>query len=111
MKFTSAAIALPFILASQVTAICPGSNFGIGNVQHLGGATNRWSVYDDTCNQVDGLTTSKDPCTEGIFGCTPPPVTFNRYTSTFTGLIYNCRPDPNAGVCGSDPISVCCSNN
>ena len=43
------------------------------------------SVYDDGCNQVDGLTTSKNPCTEGIFGCSPPPVTFNRYTSTFTG--------------------------
>ena len=45
------------------------------------------NVYDDSCNQVDGLTTTGNPCDEGIFGCSPPPIIFNRYTSTFTGLM------------------------
>ena len=43
-------------------------------------------VYDDSCNQVDGLTTSGNPCDQGIFGCSPPPVIFNRYTNTFNHL-------------------------
>lgn len=85
-------------------------------------------VYDDSCNQVDGLTTNQNPCTEGIFGCSPPPIIFDQYTNTFTGLVYvhsysqsvlqfvhalvhryACRTDPNSGVCGSDVISVCVS--
>ncbi|GJE91237.1 hypothetical protein PsYK624_073860 [Phanerochaete sordida] len=97
--------------ASQVGAVCPGFNYAIGNEQQLGNGINRWLVYDDGCNQVDGLTTAGNPCTQGIFGCSPPPVTFNSYTSTFTGLHYSCRPDPNSGVCGSDVISVCCRND
>jgi hypothetical protein len=107
MKFTIAAVVLPLFLAYQAAAICPGFNYGIGNVQNLGNGVNRCklfliklcktltvmayffvgSVYDDSCNQVDGLTTTGNPCTQGIFGCTPPPITFNRYTSTFSGLM------------------------
>ena len=40
-------------------------------------------VYDDSCKQVDGLITDKNPCNEGTFGCSPPPVIFNRYTNNF----------------------------
>jgi hypothetical protein len=112
MKFTIATAILPLFLAHQAVGICPGFNFGIGNVQRLGNGVNRCkrytlplrvnndglfttcfssfltgNVYDDSCNQVDGLTTTGNPCTNGIFGCSPPPVTFNRYTSTFTGLM------------------------
>jgi hypothetical protein len=109
MKFTVATVVLPLFLAYQAAAICPGFNYGIGNVQNLGNGVNRckiflirafkndWrlirryffvgSVYDDNCNQVDGLTTTKNPCTQGIFGCTSSPITFNRYTSTFSGLM------------------------
>ncbi|KIL71374.1 hypothetical protein M378DRAFT_93899 [Amanita muscaria Koide BX008] len=110
MKFTAAAV-VPFLIASQVAAICPGFNYGIGNVQSLGNGINRWTVYDDSCNAVDGLTTNQNPCTEGIFGCTPPPITFNSYTNSFSHLIYACRPDPNSGTCGNDVISVCCRND
>jgi hypothetical protein len=107
MKFTIATVVLPLFLAYQAAAICPGFNYGIGNVQNLGNGVNRCklfliklfkkidrdglllvgSVYDDSCKQVDGLTTTGNPCTQGIFGCTPPPITFNRYTSTFSGLM------------------------
>jgi hypothetical protein len=114
MKFTIATTILPLFLARQAVGICPGFNFGIGNVQRLGNGINRCkllyfashrkrrrfirhpffflsfltgNVYDDSCNQVDGLTTTGNPCTNGIFGCSPPPITFNRYTSTFTGLM------------------------
>ena len=107
MKFTVATVILPLFLAHQAVAICPGFNFGIGNIQRLGNGINRCkcytfasqrhlsffpplypgNVYDDNCKQVDGLTTTGNPCTQGIFGCTPAPVTFNRYTSTFSGLM------------------------
>ncbi|KAH9889464.1 hypothetical protein C8Q73DRAFT_654260 [Cubamyces lactineus] len=97
--------------ASQVSAICPGFNYAIGNQIVLGGGYSRWNVYDDSCNVADGLTTNGNPCDQGIFGCSPPPILFDRYTSTVTGLIYACRPDPNSGVCGSDVISVCCRND
>ena len=110
MKFTIASAVLPLFLASQAVAICPGFNFGIGNEQSLGNGVNRCkcytlplnvnlnddglfvffltgNVYDDNCNVVDGLTTTGNPCDQGIFGCTAAPITFNRYTSTFTGLM------------------------
>ena len=46
------------------------------------------NVYDNGCNVVDGLTTNQNPCTQGIFGCSPAPIIFNRYTNTFTGTPY-----------------------
>ncbi|KAF1968340.1 hypothetical protein BU23DRAFT_541261 [Bimuria novae-zelandiae CBS 107.79] len=98
-------------LAGSAAAICPGFNFGIGNQQDLGNGISRWNVYDDSCNAVDGLTTTKNPCTEGIFGCSPEPILFNRYTNTFSGLVYACRTDPQSGSCGRDVISVCCRND
>jgi hypothetical protein len=74
------------LAAGFASAICPGYNFGIGFQQQLGGGTNRWTVYDANCKAVDSLTTNKNPCDSRIFGCSPPPVIFNRYTNTFTGL-------------------------
>ncbi|KAF8187898.1 hypothetical protein K438DRAFT_1594834 [Mycena galopus ATCC 62051] len=110
MKIT-ASLAIVVALGVSVGAICPGFNYAIGNVIPEGNDVNRWNVYDDSCNVVDGLTTNQNPCTEGIFGCSPPPVIFDQYTNSFTGLRYACRPDPNSGVCGSDVISVCCRND
>ena len=97
---------LPLLLVAPGLAICPGFNFGIGNLLPLGGGFNRcrWSssifkvassisslfvvgtVYDTSCNAIDSLTTNKNPCDQGIFGCSPPPVLFNEYTSTISGL-------------------------
>ncbi|KAF8187163.1 hypothetical protein BJ912DRAFT_1022684 [Pholiota molesta] len=99
------------VLVASVAAICPGYNYGIGNVMSLGDGIDRWNVYDDSCNAVDGLVTNKNPCTQGIFGCSPAPIIFDQYTNTFTGLIYACRTDPASGNCGSDVISVCCRND
>ncbi|KIM47336.1 hypothetical protein M413DRAFT_16615 [Hebeloma cylindrosporum] len=101
-------LALPLLLVSSTLAICPGFNYGIGNVQSLGGGG---TFYDDSCNVVDGLTTNNNPCNEGIFACSPPPIIFDEYTNSFTGLRYACRTDPNSGTCGSDVISVCCRND
>ncbi|TFK68283.1 hypothetical protein BDN72DRAFT_898236 [Pluteus cervinus] len=106
---------LPFLaLADVALSICPGFNYGIGNV-NAGDEYNMWNVYDDSCKVVDGLglLTKDNPCfaQNGIFGCSPPPVYFNRYKSTHTGLIYTCRPDGGSGSCGSDIISVCCRND
>ncbi|ESK95615.1 hypothetical protein Moror_12587 [Moniliophthora roreri MCA 2997] len=106
-----AALVVPFVLAGPVLSICPGFNYGIGNVRSLGGGVNRWDVYDANCDVVDGLTTNQNPCTQGIFGCTPAPITFNFYRNTFTGLQYACRPDSRAGSCGGTSISVCCRND
>lgn len=73
--------------ASFAAAICPGFNYGIGNQQNLGNGVSRWTVYDDSCNAVDGLTTNKNPCTTGTFGCSPAPVIFNSYKNSFNGLV------------------------
>ncbi|KAI0653514.1 hypothetical protein C8Q70DRAFT_927606 [Cubamyces menziesii] len=98
--------------ASQVSAdICPGFNYAIGNQIVIGDGISRWNVYDHSCNAIDGLITEENPCDAGIFGCSPPPIIFDRYTNSFSGLIYACRTDPNSGVCGSDVISVCCRND
>jgi hypothetical protein len=116
-KLNVQVVLVPFLLATTTTvvAICPGFNFAIGNVipqGQIGDAqVNRCmslsarnfklslevayriqffpvgNVYDDSCNVVDGLTTTGNPCDEGIFGCTPPPILFDLYTSTFTGLM------------------------
>ncbi|KAF7326980.1 hypothetical protein MSAN_00495400 [Mycena sanguinolenta] len=110
MKIT-ASFAILAALAVNVGAICPGFNYGIGNVISEGNGINRWNVYDDSCNVVDGLTTNQNPCDEGIFGCSGPPVIFDQYTNSFNGLVYACRTDPNSGTCGSDVISVCCRND
>lgn len=139
MKTVSLATFLFAAVSATVTgvaAICPGYNYGIGNQMKLGSGVSRctssgsffsafspillvtdvvWActgdVYDDSCKVVDSLTTTGNPCTQGIFGCTPPPVTFNEYTNTFTHLKYACRPDPNSGKCGNDAISVCVSSS
>ena len=73
-------------LAGYAAAICPGFNYGIGNQQRLSATVSRWTVYDASCRAVDGLTTTENPCTSGTFGCSPPPVRFNSYHSTFSGL-------------------------
>lgn len=87
------------------------------------------NVYNDECAVVDGLTTNLNPCTVGTFGCSPPPIIFNEYTNTFSGMRsvyhcqssvmvftghcstrYACRTDPNSGECNGDLISVCVRN-
>ncbi|KAJ4300799.1 hypothetical protein N0V90_002887 [Kalmusia sp. IMI 367209] len=93
--------------AGSALAICPGFNYGIGGQQKLSSTVSRWNVYDDNCKVVDSLTTTKNPCTQGIFGCSPPPIKFNSYKNTFNGLKYKCRTDSRSGKCGSDAISVC----
>ncbi|KAG9218592.1 hypothetical protein CCMSSC00406_0001294 [Pleurotus cornucopiae] len=102
---------LPFfqisLFVGTTVAICPGFNFGIGNIRALGGGVNRWDVFNNTCNVVDGLTTNINPCTQGIFACSPPPMIFNGYTNTLTGLRYACRTDANSGTCGGTIVSVC----
>ncbi|KAF9557430.1 hypothetical protein CPC08DRAFT_725092 [Agrocybe pediades] len=101
-------------LVSAAVAVCPGYNFAIGHEQDLGQGVSRWmylapvrSVYSTDCKSVDGLNTTYNPCTQGIFGCSPAPIIFNSYTNSFSGLKYYCSNDPNAGRCGNDAISVC----
>jgi hypothetical protein len=114
MKLTIATAILPLFLAHQAVGICPGYNFGIGNRRSLVGSGAGKSrckcytlpltvnndglfvfsssfltgyVYDAHCNKVDSLTTRGNPCTDGMFGCSPAPVIFNRYTSNENGLV------------------------
>ncbi|KAF8217987.1 DUF1793-domain-containing protein [Mycena galopus ATCC 62051] len=96
--------------AVPAASICGGFNYAIGNVQSVG-AYSRWNVYDDSCNVVDGLTTTGNPCTSGVFGCSAAPIIFTSYTSQFTGAVYACRTDVSSGSCGSDVISVCCRDD
>ncbi|KAF9521760.1 hypothetical protein CPB83DRAFT_742139, partial [Crepidotus variabilis] len=98
-------------MLAMATTPSPNYGFGVGNVQSLGGGYNRWNVYDGNCRVVDGLTTNGNPCTQGMFGCSPPPIKFNRYTSSYNGGVYSCYPDSSAENCGNDPVSVCVSSN
>ncbi|EEB93912.1 hypothetical protein MPER_07368 [Moniliophthora perniciosa FA553] len=56
---------LPSVLVGPVLSICPGFNYGIGNVEPLGGGVDRWRVFNDDCTVADSLTTNLNPCTEG----------------------------------------------
>ncbi|KAJ7495418.1 hypothetical protein FB451DRAFT_1478184 [Mycena latifolia] len=104
-------------LGTNVSAICPGFNYGIGHQINEVEGFNVWKVYDAHCNKVDSLDTPGNPCTDqsGIFGCSPPPVIFNEFKynrNTTSGLAkYACRTDPKSGACGNDKISVCCRND
>ncbi|KAF9556213.1 hypothetical protein CPC08DRAFT_694693 [Agrocybe pediades] len=110
-KFSLFVAFLPSLIGSAF-AVCAGSTFAIGNQQVLGPAgdatVSRWSVYAGNCNEVDGLTTTENPCTSGTFGCSPPPIFFDSYTSSFTGETFSCSRDGASESCGSDQISVCC---
>ncbi|KAF2098317.1 hypothetical protein NA57DRAFT_77106 [Rhizodiscina lignyota] len=97
---------------TSVSAVCPGFNFAIGQNFDNAGLPS-WNVYNDDCSIHEPITlwTDGNPCTSGIFSCTPDPITFNQYTDGRTGLIYACRTDPNSRTCGSDTIGVCCRND
>lgn len=66
-------------------------------------------MYDTNCRAIDSLTTTGNPCDSGMFGCTPAPITFNRWRYNANGLWFSCRTDSRAGSCGGDSISVCVS--
>ncbi|KAF8193829.1 hypothetical protein K438DRAFT_1828118 [Mycena galopus ATCC 62051] len=108
-----APIPLAVLIGLSITAhaICPGFDFAIGDVIPLSGGISHWNVYDNNCSVVDGLTVNStgNACTQGIFGCSPAPIFFDRYTNTAAGSTYACQRDPNSDVCGSNNISVCVS--
>ncbi|KAF9552477.1 hypothetical protein CPC08DRAFT_674088 [Agrocybe pediades] len=110
-KLTLFVAFLPSLIGSAV-AVCSGFTFAIGNQQVLGplgdSTVSRWTVYDNNCKGVDGLTTTTNPCTQGIFGCSPAPIFFNSYTNTFSHKTYSCSRDRVSEKCGNDVISVCC---
>ncbi|KAI5987472.1 hypothetical protein EDD15DRAFT_2580698 [Pisolithus albus] len=105
-------IAVTTLLASSAAAICPGYNFGItqtgGNADVGVCKCQQWGVLDDSCNVVYQVIAS-NPCTAGVFDCSPAPVTFTALH--FNGVDYACRPDANAGSCNGDDIQVCCRND
>ncbi|KIJ29368.1 hypothetical protein M422DRAFT_132947, partial [Sphaerobolus stellatus SS14] len=87
--------------------ICPGFDFGIGNVIHGGNGISRWNIYNNNCTIVDGLTTNENPCISGIFSCSPAPVHFTEYINTYNSRVYLCQTGSSFGICGNDAISVC----
>jgi len=99
---------LPLLATTNVAAVCANFKFAIGNVIGEGPIINRWNVYDNNCNIVDGLTTNENPCNVGIFGCSPSPIIFNQYVNTYTGSKLTCASDTASESCSGDPISVCC---
>ncbi|TFK68305.1 hypothetical protein BDN72DRAFT_960374 [Pluteus cervinus] len=113
MHFSAFSLLPLLALADVALSICPGFNYAVGNVQPIGSKEIGWFVYDDSCNLVDKLVMEKhgNPCTSSMFGCSPPPLHINKYTSSHTKLIYDCRPDPKAGNCATDLIAVCCRND
>ncbi|KAI6123160.1 hypothetical protein EDD16DRAFT_1704491 [Pisolithus croceorrhizus] len=102
-------IAVTTLLATFAAAICPGYNFGI---TQTGSNTNPdygvWQVFDDSCNVVYQVIAT-NPCTVGVFDCSPAPITFTGLH--LDGLDYACRSDVNSGSCNGDAIQVCCRND
>ncbi|KAJ8074242.1 hypothetical protein PM082_012551 [Marasmius tenuissimus] len=113
MHTTTKLLLFPIFLSlnSQVLAVCPESELGIGNVIRLEGQFEvyRWNVYDKDCKILDGLTTNNNPCTVGMFGCSPAPILFVSYINSFNGRQYKCQKAANGDACDSDIISVCCN--
>ncbi|KAE9393210.1 hypothetical protein BT96DRAFT_229639 [Gymnopus androsaceus JB14] len=94
--------------ATGVAAICSSFSYGVGNVISLSDTLNKWNVYNENCDVVDSLTTSDNPCTVGMFGCTPAPITFDKFTNITNNASYICVSEPYSGeVCGNNTISVC----
>jgi hypothetical protein len=96
-------------LLPSALAMCPGFNYGIGNAQNFNNLGKSYSVYDASCNRVDGITTKGDPChdSSGIFSCTNGIIT--GYKSKVNGLKYKCRTDPREGTCLGNAIATCVS--
>lgn len=51
-------------------------------VTHYSNSIAGYVYRTDDCHAVDILTTTGNPCTSGVFGCSPPPIYFDTYTST-----------------------------
>ncbi|KAI6101409.1 hypothetical protein EDD16DRAFT_1495544 [Pisolithus croceorrhizus] len=109
--FLSTVAAAALFMASA-SAICPGYNFGITqtrtNTKPDYGTIISGQVFDDSCNLVDQVI-AQNPCTVGVFDCSPSPITFTRLH--FDGLNYAWRPDVNSGSCNGKAIQVCCRND
>ncbi|KAI6099943.1 hypothetical protein EDD16DRAFT_1497229 [Pisolithus croceorrhizus] len=103
------AVAAATLFVASASAICPGYNFGI---TQTGTNTNPdygvWQVFDDSCNVVDQVI-AQNPCTVGVFDCSPSPITFTGLH--LGGLYYACRPDVNSSSCNGHAIQVCCRND
>jgi hypothetical protein len=100
---------LLLLLVPSALAMCPGFNYGIGDAQNFQNLGKSYSVYDASCNRVDGITTRGDPCRDssGIFSCTNGIIT--GYRSKVDGKRYKCRTDKREGSCQGNGIATCVS--
>ncbi|THG95492.1 hypothetical protein EW026_g6167 [Hermanssonia centrifuga] len=88
-----------------VNAICPGFNYGIADL-----GNQNYRIFDDSCNVVEtDIYVGVNPCTNGKFSCSPPPITITG--AEIQGNQYACRSDPNSGSCNGETITVCCRND
>ncbi|OBZ74585.1 hypothetical protein A0H81_05093 [Grifola frondosa] len=108
MKFTLTSVFGLVTLVSQVSAVCPGFNFGIIDSGSVGSGIEAYNVVDDSCNTVASALTS-NPCDNPLFSCSPPPITITALH--LDGLNYACRGDPNSGSCNGAAVQVCCRND
>ncbi|KAF5378652.1 hypothetical protein D9757_009533 [Collybiopsis confluens] len=102
----------PLSSTIHVSAICNGSNIGIGSLQRLSNGTAGWSFFDNSCNTVSfvDFTSAQNPCTSGIFSCSPAPVQFTGYLNQTDGSTYTCELEKSTipESCDSTPIGSCC---
>ncbi|KAL0566009.1 hypothetical protein V5O48_016003 [Marasmius crinis-equi] len=90
MKFLALAATLATVAVSSVSAVCPGSAFGIIK------ASDGYRVVNNDCRELwPDTPVTGNPCTSGRFGCSPAPI---KITDLY---VYN----PNKGltehyVCG-----------
>ncbi|KAI7781564.1 hypothetical protein LA080_014597 [Diaporthe eres] len=92
-------------------AVCTGSNLAIGTPVDLGTGNTQYNVYDTTCKTVQNLqiSTSIGPCISEYFLCAVGTKTIEGYDDPTTGISYNCQADTTSESCGSDVVSLCCS--
>ncbi|KAF2672667.1 hypothetical protein BT63DRAFT_133242 [Microthyrium microscopicum] len=121
------AIFIVLTLSSLVSAICPGSSYGITypiqlipDSQENNPALFTWTVYESGCQQAENFTQyfnrpKTSPCNSGRLRCSPDPP--NQYNVSFTwykaarGSQYACGPNSDAESCNGHTIAVCCHND
>ncbi|KAL1858232.1 hypothetical protein Daus18300_009978 [Diaporthe australafricana] len=107
LSFASIAMLGGFDIAS---AICTGSNLGIGTPAVLGTGLTQYNVYDGSCKTTQSLqiNTAAGVCISQYFLCAVGTKNIEVYDDPTTGISYVCQADTTSESCGSDVVSLCC---
>jgi len=90
------------LLATCTVAICSGWTYAIADT-----GQGTWNVYNTSCEVVKAVSAA-NPCTVGVFGCSPAPIKFT--TLNLNQTTYACVSDTTSETCDVRTlIQFCCS--